>query len=243
MGGGATGRGDSVVGLGFEPSPSPSAPVHSRSPDWAFCKVKKETSEIWSHLVPYRPYPTPHNPQPNPHPPLTPAPLADRPVQVEFVVAFLGTTLARAVAAPLNQNYRQVGTGRPWGTAGGASGCWRGPGGRSAGGEGHGQKPRRAKWPWCGAQVACGRSRVPQSQAQRDNHCSSCFDVNPLPALPLPVPQDEFKFYMEVGADPSTASVGSHPVASGEHCVGPLTWRTPRLCLPIPTCTWCRPHP
>ncbi len=49
------GRGDSVVGLGFEPSPSPSAPVHSRSPEWAVCKVKKETSEIWSHLVPYRP--------------------------------------------------------------------------------------------------------------------------------------------------------------------------------------------
>lgn len=31
--------------------------------------------------------------------------------QVEYVVAFLGTGLARAVAAPLNQNYRQVGNG------------------------------------------------------------------------------------------------------------------------------------
>lgn len=29
-------------------------------------------------------------------------------LQVEYVVAFLGTGLARAVAAPLNQNYRQV---------------------------------------------------------------------------------------------------------------------------------------
>ena len=29
--------------------------------------------------------------------------------QVEFVVAFIGTTLARAVAAPLNSNYKKVG--------------------------------------------------------------------------------------------------------------------------------------
>jgi acyl-CoA synthetase (AMP-forming)/AMP-acid ligase II len=28
--------------------------------------------------------------------------------QVEFVVAFVGTTLARAVAAPLNSNYKKV---------------------------------------------------------------------------------------------------------------------------------------
>ena len=28
--------------------------------------------------------------------------------QVEFVVAFIGTTLARAVAAPLNSNYKKV---------------------------------------------------------------------------------------------------------------------------------------
>jgi hypothetical protein len=35
------------------------------------------------------------------------------PSQVEFVVAFLGTTLARAVAAPLNQNYKTVREGMP----------------------------------------------------------------------------------------------------------------------------------
>ena len=32
--------------------------------------------------------------------------------QVEFVVAFIGTTLARAVAAPLNSNYKKVCTPR-----------------------------------------------------------------------------------------------------------------------------------
>ncbi len=35
--------------------------------------------------------------------------ISSKPLQVEYVVAFLGTGLARAVAAPLNQNYRQVG--------------------------------------------------------------------------------------------------------------------------------------
>lgn len=35
-------------------------------------------------------------------------------LQVEYVVAFLGTGLARAVAAPLNQNYRQVRSKAPF---------------------------------------------------------------------------------------------------------------------------------
>ena len=34
--------------------------------------------------------------------------IADIAPQVEFAVAFLGTLLARAVAAPLNQNYHEV---------------------------------------------------------------------------------------------------------------------------------------
>jgi acyl-CoA synthetase (AMP-forming)/AMP-acid ligase II len=38
-------------------------------------------------------------------------------LQVEHVVAFIGITLARAVAAPLNQHYKTVGWGDGWSSA------------------------------------------------------------------------------------------------------------------------------
>lgn len=127
---------------------------------------------------------------------------AGQALQVEFVVAFLGTTLARAVAAPLNQNYRQVGGPSPtWGLTHAAPlyVAGLGPAGRSGTGvEGKGGSRRRAQgrgqgllctWrPWCRAGAACGEPMAAAPEPPTPTAADTLLPSTPPAAHPAVPP-------------------------------------------------------